>query len=322
MKASYALLVPIFAVALVWGGLAIGMRRRAIAGVVLLLCIVSAPWYVRNLVLAGDPIPPTINIAVYGKDGLWKNSEWDGIWTDMTTSKHPRAFIDLPLRAYLDPTSGDFREYGASGLILFLYVPPIVAILALLYKRRLPKPLEMAVFVLAAFTVYWFVTSSLLRYALLLYPILALCVGTLLIELVDVSPRLAPLAVALALVAALPNFANTGVNKEFTRNDVLGDLHDLLHYKGERAYLEGNDEGYTAEEAAVEWMHEKELTGRVYVISDNAFDFYFRRADVTSIGSWVGPAGYFRLLQAIDAGEAVEFLDDLDVHAVLMSRSS
>jgi hypothetical protein len=319
MKASFALLVPIFAVALVWGGLAIGMRRRAIAGVVLLLCVVSAPWYVRNLVLAGDPIAPAINLAVYGSDGLWKNSEWDGLWSDMTTSKHPRAFLDLPVRAYLDPTGPDFREYGASGLILFLYVPPIVALLALLYRRRLPAPLEMAIFVLAAFTVYWFATSSLLRYALLLYPILALCMGALLIELADVLPRLAPLAVVVALVAALPNFANTGVNKEFTRNDVLGDLHELLHYRGERAYLESNDQGYTDEEAAVDWMHQKGYAGRVYVISDNAFDYYFRRAGITSVGSWVGPAGYFRLLQSIDAGEAAEFLDQLDVHAVLLS---
>ena len=40
---------------------------------------------------------------------------------------------------------------------------------------------------------------------------------------------------------------------------------------------------------------------------------------VTSIGNWTGPAGWFRLLQAIDAGEAVEFLDDLGTRAVFFS---
>ena len=56
------------------------------------------------------------------------------------------------------------------------------------------------------------------------------------------------------------------------------------------------------------------------MISDNAFDYYFRRDGVTSIGNWTGPAGYFRLLQAIDAGEAAEFLADLHTRAVFFSH--
>jgi hypothetical protein len=319
MKASYILLVPVFGAALVWAALVVGMRRAWIVGVLAVLCAVSAPWYVRNTILAGDPIAPTINIALYGKDGLWKLSEWDGLWSDMTTSKSLKAFVKLPLRAYLDPTSADFREYGASGLILFLYLPVLVAIGAALYRKRLPPELEIPIFVLAAFTLYWFVTSSLLRYALLLYPILAICVAALLLEGIRRWPRFATIALAVALVAALPNFSNAGVIKEFTRNDVMGDLHELLHYQGDKEYLESNDDGYVDEQVAVEWMHRHGYAGNVYVVSDNAFDYYFRREGVTSIGSWVGPAGYFRLLQAIDAGEAPEFLDDLGVRAVLLS---
>jgi hypothetical protein len=59
--------------------------------------------------------------------------------------------------------------------------------------------------------------------------------------------------------------------------------------------------------------------GNVYVISDNAFDYYFRREGIFSFGSWIGPAGYFRLLQALDAGEAAEFLNALGTRAVLLS---
>jgi hypothetical protein len=319
MKASFVLLVPIFAVALVWAGFASGMRRRSIAGVLLLLCAIAAPWYVRNAVLSGDPIAPTLNFALYGSDGLWKAPEWDGVWSDVHTTRSVRALLSLPLRAYLDPAGSDFREYGASGLVLFLYVPPLVALIALFYRRRLSAALEIPIFLLAAFTLYWFATSSLLRYALLLYPILAVTLGTLLLLLVDRRPRFAPAAVALALVAALPDFANTGVIKDFTRNDVLGDVHQLLHYQGDRQYLETNDDGYPEVEVALDWMHRRGYAGNVYVISDNAFDYYFRREGVTSIGSWIGPAGYFRLLQAIDAGEATEFLADLGVRAVLVS---
>jgi hypothetical protein len=319
MKASFVLLIPIFAVALVWGCIAIGMRRRAIAGVLALLCVVAAPWYVRNWILAGDPLPPAINLALYGSDGLWSKTEWEGVWGDVATSKSLKSFIKLPLRAYLNPTSPDFREYGASGLILFLYVPTLVALIVLLYRKRLPPALAIPIFVLTAFIPYWFVTSSLLRYALLLYPLLALSMAMLLFEAIDRRPKLAPAALVLALVATLPNFADTGTIKDFTRNDVLGDLHQFLHYRGDQAYLEENDDGYLEEEVAVKWMRSHGYAGRVYVISDNAFDYYFRRDGVFSIGSWIGPAGYYRLLHALDAGQASQYLDGLGVHAVLFS---
>jgi hypothetical protein len=319
MKASYLLLIPIYGIALAWAAFALGVRRVRVAALLALFCAIAAPWYVRNLVLAGDPIPPTLNFMLYHRDGLWKTTEWDGLWSDMRTPKSLKAFVLLPLRAYLHPTSPNFREYGASGLILFLYVPTIAVVGMLLLGRRPRDDLLIPVFVLSCFCVYWFVTSSLLRYALLLYPLLAICMGMLLLEMAGRRPKLVPLALLAALIAAPPYAGNTGTIKEFTRNDVLGDFHDLLHYPGDQAYLLENDDGYPAARAAMEWMHRHRDRGRVYVISDNAFDYYFRHAHITSIGTWVGPAGYFRLLQAIDAGEAPRFLDSLGVRAVLFS---
>jgi hypothetical protein len=319
MKASFILLAPIFAVALIWGCLAIGARKRFIVGILAILCAVSAPWYVRNLVLSGDPIAPSLNLTLYGQDGLWKAPEWEGVWSDVQTSKSPGAFLKLPARAYIDPEGADFREYGASGLILFLYVPTIAALGLLLFRRRIGAEDGILVFVLSAFILYWFVTSSLLRYALLLYPILALCLANLLFVSIRRWPRYAPAALALAVVAALPSFAGAGTIKDFTRNDVLGDFHQLTHYRGGEAYLDENDDGYSESRVAAKWMHAHGYAGNVYVVSDNAFDYYFRRDGITSIGSWIGPAGYFRLLQALDAGEAAEFLASLDTRAVLLS---
>lgn len=319
MKASYILILPVFAIAIGWGCLYLGMKRSVIAWILVLLCVISAPWYVRNLVLAGDPIAPTMNLALHGQDGLWDASEWQGLWEDMATSKTPRAFMTLPARAYFKPASADFREYGASGLILFLFVPTLVALVLLAMRRRLDIALAIPIFVLTMFIVYWFVASSLLRYALLFYPILAIVFGFMLLKALQRWPRFWPVALVLALVAAVPSFTDTTSATEFARNDVLNDFHDLLHYPGDRQYLEQNDDGYTEEQAAVDWMHQHRYEGRVYVISDNAFDYYFRREGITSIGTWIGPAGYFRLFQAIDAGEAPEFLNDLGVHAVLVS---
>ncbi len=319
MKASYVVLVPVFAAIIAWAARSIGVPGRTIAAIVALLCVLSAPWYVRNLILAGDPIAPTLNLMLRGQDGLWKPDEWTGLWKDMATSKTPKAFVTLPARAFLRPTSEDFREYGASGLILFLYVPALIAAWALIARRRLPPTLAMAIFALTIFTLYWFLASSLLRYALLFYPLLAFCIAAFLLELVQRFPRWAPVALLLAVVAAMPNLSNPGTIKEFTRNDVMDDFHDVLHYQGDRKYLEENDDGYREQEVAAAWIRANGGGGKVYVISNNAFDYYFRREGITSVGTWIGPAGYFRLLQAIDAGEAADFLDGLDVRAVLYS---
>ncbi len=320
MKASFLVLLPIFAIALAWSAAAIGARRVAVAGLLAVLCAVAAPWYVRNLVLAGDPIAPTLNIALYGRDGLWKTIEWNGLWNDMATSKSPRAFATLPVRAYLRPGSPDFREYGASALVLFLYVPAVVLIAAYALRRKPPADVAVAVFLLTVFALYWFGTTSLLRYALLFYPLLALCVGMLLVEWARRVPSAAPLAVAVAVVAALPPFTSLSPDGDFIQNDILSDAHAFAHYRGEQAFLEANDDGYADEQIAAAWMRRHGYAGNVFVISDNAFDYYFRRNGVTSIGNWTGPAGYFRLLQAIDAGEAAEFLADLGTRAVFYSH--
>ena len=235
MKASFLVLLPVFAIALAWAAAAIGARRTAVAGVLAVLCAVAAPWYVRNLVLAGDPIAPTLNIALYGRDGLWKTIEWNGLWNDMATSKSPRAFVTLPVRAYVRPTSPDFREYGASALVLFLYVPAIVALAAFALRRRLPAEIVIPIFVL---TVWCSTGSSRPRSCdtAALHPLLALCVGMLLVELARRVPRAAPLAVVVAAVAALPPFSSLSPDGDFIQNDILSDAHAFAHYSGEQGF--------------------------------------------------------------------------------------
>jgi hypothetical protein len=318
MKASFFLLVPIYIVAIVWAAIALGRPRNRIAMMVALLCVVAIPWYARNLVLTGDPIDPVINLALYNHDGVWEKQEWDGIVSDFSTPHTLRSFVTLPVRAYLDPTSDDFREYGASGVMLFLYLPTLVGLLALLMRKRLAPQLAIPIAVLTWFVVYYFVTSSLLRYALLLYPLLAVCVAMLLLELVSRKPRLTPLAIAIAVVAALPNLINEPVNYQFTHNDVISDLKHLPSYHGDQAFLMENDDGYPAAQAAMDWMRAHGYAGNVFVVSGTAFDYWMLRQGISSIGTSNGPAGYQRLARAIDAGEAAEFLDDLGTHAVVV----
>lgn len=318
MKASFFLLVPLFAIAIAWAAVTAGRPRGRIALMLALLCAVAAPWYVRNLVLTGDPIDPVLNLALYGHDGVWEKAEWDGIVSDFSTPRTLKAYATLPVRAYVDPTSDDFREYGASGVILFLYVPTAVWLIALLRKRRVSAQFAIPIFVLTGLIGYYLATTYLLRYALLFYPLLAVCMGMVLLELAYRWPRLIPAALAVAVVGAMPNLANEPVMRQFTRNDVISDLKHLPSYHGDQAFLMENDEGYPAAQAAMDWMRAHGYAGNVFVVSGTAFDYYMLRQGISSIGTSNGPASYLRLARAIDAGEAVEFLADLGTHAVVL----
>jgi len=56
---------------------------------------------------------------------------------------------------------------------------------------------------------------------------------------------------------------------------------------------------------------------RVYMLGPRV-GYFFADAGVSAVGDWVGPAGYYRLYRAIGAGEAADYLRDIDVAAVLV----
>jgi hypothetical protein len=321
MKGSFILLIPIFGIALLWAASQLELSRRATVAVIALLLVAASPWYVRNLVLAGDPIPPVVNIARYGTDGLYTKDEWNALMGDATTSRAARDILVFPWRAFTRPTFKDFGELGATALFLLLYVPSLVALGALFLGKRLPSRIAIPIFVLSGLIAYYVVTTMLGRYALLFYPLLAVCVGLLLLECADKWPKLAPLAVLVAAVAAVPSLQP--YLSFFWIDVVKSDFKQLAyHYPSADAYLDANEEGYREARFLVAWLRQHDDGGRVYHIGSNGggtLNYYFRRQGVTSIGDWEGPAGFFRLAHAIDAGRSAEFMRDLDVDAVLMT---
>ncbi|MBV8490635.1 MAG: hypothetical protein JO199_08910 [Candidatus Eremiobacteraeota bacterium] len=318
MKGSFAALVPLYIAGLVWACLSLKLTRRNAIVVVAAFCIAGAPWYARNLVLAGDPVPPVLNLALYHDDGLIPQNEWDQLEADLSTSHSPRALVTLPVRAYWDPASQDFREYGVTFAIVLLYIPTLVWLLALALRKPLPNEIAIPILFLTGFIVYWIGTSTLLRYADLFYPLLAVCLGMLLIEATARWPRALPAAVAIAFLAALPSPGDDWLIEGFIHDDFLNDVHSLTHNYDQQTYLAKNESGYREEQVLSDWMRDRGYGGNVYVIGTQ-LDYYFRRDGVISNGDYTGPAGFFRLLKAIDEGRAAEFLDDLNTHAVMMT---
>ena len=76
MKLSLIAFVPALAAALAYAAWRTGGRRVA-AVAVLGLAVCCAPWYVKNLVQAGDPVSPVLNLALRGVDPAYSRVDLD-----------------------------------------------------------------------------------------------------------------------------------------------------------------------------------------------------------------------------------------------------
>ena len=167
----------------------------------------------------------------------------------MATSKSPARVRDASGARVRATDFFRFSRIRRVRLVLFLYVPAIVVLAALASSAKDPgRDRRSRSSCSTLFVLYWFVTTSLLRYALLFYPLLALCVGMLLVELAQRMPRAAPLAVAVAIVAALAAVHESAAGRR---------LHSKRHPErrarvralSRRAgILDANDDGYADEQ--------------------------------------------------------------------------
>lgn len=313
-KPSFLLLLPAILVGLLLTGRRIGLRRSVIFITLALGIALASPWYIRNVVLAGDPMPPAINLALYGRDGFIDKSEWKGIQEDLATHKSPAALASLPFRAYFEPLTMDFREYGVSALMLALFIPIAFTALWFATGKRLDFEISLFLAALCILVAYWFGISSLLRYALILFPVLAICLAFCLAQVIRGRPRLLPVAAIIALTAMLPSPGASNWYVERYRNDYR---YASAVFTGDDAYARVNDEGYKEEQFAVRTLKQRGISGVVYVIG-GATEYFFRRDGYRTAGDWVGPGGWFRLYRAIDASKASEFLKQLGSKAVLI----
>lgn len=314
MKSAFILFVPILAFAFFMAARHLSLQRRAAVALFALFVAVSAPWFVRNLVMSGDPVPPVVNIALHGNDGLITKQDWDGIKVDLQSDRSALGVLALPVRAFVNPLTSSFRDYGSSAIILMLYVPSIVLFLMFCAGQKIEPAFSIPVLLLTSFIGYWVFTASHLRYGLSLFPLLGLGCGLCLALLLRRFPRAVPLAACLAILSVLPardgyQFYLDTAHKNYRFLSILFDDEDV--------YLRLHDPGYAEEEFIAQYYREHHLNGKVYALG-GATTYFFRSHKIESVGDWIGPSGYFRLYHAADQRRTAWFLRDLGVQAVLI----
>ncbi|HEY3660862.1 MAG TPA: hypothetical protein VGK91_06510, partial [Candidatus Udaeobacter sp.] len=156
------------------------LRRRGTALVVFALVALSLPWYIRNLLEAHDPTPPTFNVLFDHPDPIFTES--DAAWIYLTGKesdlKNPVRLLSLPFRYFLSRGQPPFGRDGISATILLLYAPAVVLLVLLCSRkvRYVPQGfvyLSVAVLYLA---IPWFYNADG-RHALHWYPVLVAWIG-------------------------------------------------------------------------------------------------------------------------------------------------
>lgn len=314
-KGSFLLLFPVFVVLLALAARRLRITARFFGLTLGVLLAAGSPWYVRNIVMAGDPVPPALNVALYGRDGLMTKGEWKADEADLGTPKSPSSIASLPFRAFVDPQNRDFREYGTTALMLLLYLPAVVLLILFARGKRAEDGLLVSSVFVSLLVAYWVLTSSLLRYSTLFYPALAVAIAYVAASFLSSFKRAAPVVAVLSVLAVL----SSPGSGDFFHRDVIDRIRYLpASYVSDDDYLSRFSDGYKEASFVSAFMHDHGLGGRVYTLGLRS-QYDFARDGEQAIGDWMGAAGYFRLYRAVDARAAVLYLDTLNVHAIVIA---
>ena len=207
MKITALLFLPLFIGLAVWH-----YRGRRLATYVAVLFIGSAPWYVRNLALSGDPVPPLlVHPARYWSD--W-DREAQAADLHKGLSWSPTALATLPWRTLSSTDEGSLRGWPLLGYIL-------VFPFSILLLRR--------VSIVAAWygVIVWIATSYHLRYAMFLPLAVIAAAYVLSTALSHARAWLAAAVSTLLLIGPTPAAAQY-IKNDWSRPIPIGDpLADL-----------------------------------------------------------------------------------------------
>jgi hypothetical protein len=227
LKVSLIAFLPVFGAALLLVLLRARSPRRAIAAVLAAFVVLSSPWYVKNFVEDGDPVPPLLNLAVRGADAKWSKTDLGHVQNDLRSHEGgPVERARIPVDIVFHTQDFQFRAPGVSFMMFALVVPgAVVAYLVIGRRGRVPL-LVFGTLVVFAIS-YWIGTSYMARYSLeFLAGMTAFCAGVLALA-AQRGPAWRWGAVACAAFLAIPSpgagqfYADQrSANDDFTNNFV------------------------------------------------------------------------------------------------------
>jgi hypothetical protein len=321
--------LPFFVVSLIVASISRLPRRETVL-LIITLVVLSLPWYIRNWWEAHDPTQPTFNLLFDHPDPIF--SEGDAAWIYLTGKesdlKNPLRLLLLPFQYFFAPGQPPFGREGISASFLLLYAPAIFLVVLLGYRKRWQVPpgfvyLSVAVTYLA---IPWFYNADG-RHALHWYPVLVAWIGVAisfvwLRAVTDWNSRTAVwmriATAAFCILLMVPSPTNGSV--QLYRN-YYQDAFKFASLGGDRQrYLENQVRDYRAVEAVIKTLisADKQQTHVLAMERITPPHFYFRKANIQSVGDWFGPARYWDLYAEVTQSESCpSFLTRLNISAVI-----
>jgi hypothetical protein len=306
------------------------LRRRQITVLCLILVGLSLPWYLRNLFEAHDPTPPVFNFFFRQPDPIFVKADGSPYTADTITEREPFHLLLLPVRFFTEPESNNFRESGITALILLLYAPTLFFVVQVCLWNRWRAPPHLIYLSMA--TVYlplpW-LFSSLGRYSLHWYPLLAAWLGVLVSEICARTEKLltSPLATStiritnVVFCTALIVPSPSNACRQFYHNYyvLMGSL--LRSDTTLKAYPKKKLSGYLASQAVIETLVSNQKSNtKVFLSPDvSGLVFYFRKANIITVGDYFGPARYKELWNEVEQANCLPYLGQFDISAVIVT---
>ncbi|HEY8599490.1 MAG TPA: phospholipid carrier-dependent glycosyltransferase [Thermomicrobiales bacterium] len=163
--------------------------------------LVALPWYLKNLLLFGNPIYPTV-FGGRGFSPIAVSITADVLRDRVLSPRTPLGFLLLPLRAY---TTGSYEQPHAILTPLFLLAP-----LVLLLRGCWRREVWYALIVCGGFIVGFIAGVQELRYLLTITPLLCVLVAYVLRAAWGQS-RLRPPVLAILILTALVSCGLVGL---------------------------------------------------------------------------------------------------------------
>jgi hypothetical protein len=304
------------------------LPRRQIAVLCLLLLGLSLPWYLRNLFEAHDPVPPVINFLFKHPDPIFAHDAFP-YTVDTITERKPSHLLLLPFRSFTFPHSENFRERGVTAMILLLYAPIVFLLAQACWRNRWRAPPRLIYLSLAAaYLPFPWLFSSLGRYALHWYPVLAAWVGVMVAHicarteilwssrLMTSITKTATTVFCMALVIPSP----TRSSMRFYRNYYELTRSLLRSDPNLKNYWAKHLNGYLASEAVIATLRSNQRRSIKVLLLPGVIGlaFYLRKVKITSVGDYFGPARYSELLKRVEEGNCLPYLTGLDISVVIV----
>jgi hypothetical protein len=332
MKITMFLCLPLFALSLI---VVLRRQKRKLPYVLVLsalLILLSAPWYLRNFIVVGDPIPPILNLMVQGRDRIFTKGDYENQKLDLASLKDISPVWLLPINLYRATNSKVFWESALNFSVVLLYLPLPTLFLALFknFRQRLGPDFLYLNIAVVFLLLYWLSISVGVRYFLHLFPVylgyVGICFNLAFCYLRSVAVNKRVVAVALQaslllLLLALPVPSPT--SKEYYRDNLQRNYLDLpASLRNKEAFFKKRLPGYVSTQYIIDSMDaNRRQHQRVLAVGFGELSFYFRERNLINVGDSFGPGRYSDLLSAIDNSEVAAYLSRFKIGAVLINMS-